>query len=87
MLALAVLLCPLEGSAVDASDRYRSPRNPERKIRPATELIVLHTTEAPARGSLRHLSERGECHYCITEDGTIYQIVDRRKVAFCEITL
>ena len=62
--------------------RYLSPRNAERRTRQSTELIVLHTTEAPAKGSLRHLSERGECHYCITEDGTIYQIVDRRKVAF-----
>ncbi len=82
MLALAVLLCPLEGSAVDASDRYRSPRNPERKIRPATELIVLHTTEAPARSSLNKVSERGECHFCVTEDGTIYRIVDRDREAF-----
>jgi len=82
VLALAVLLCPLAGSAVDASDRYRSPRNPERKIRPATELIVLHTTEAPAKSSLNKVSERGECHFCVTEDGTIYRIVDRDREAF-----
>ena len=75
------LLC-LEAFAVDASDRYRSPRHPERKIRPSTELIVLHTTEAPAKSSLAKLSERGECHYCVTEDGTIYRIVDRDKEAF-----
>ena len=82
MLALAVFLCPLLASAVDASDRYRSPRNPERKIRPGTELIVLHTTEAPARSSLNKVSERGECHFCVTEDGTIYRIVDRDREAF-----
>lgn len=82
MLALAVLLCPHSAFAVDASDRYRSPRNPERKIRPATELIVLHTTEAPARSSLNKVSERGECHFCVTEEGTIYRIVDRDREAF-----
>ena len=68
--------------AVEASNRYRSPRNPERKIRRSTELIVLHTTEAPARSSLNKLSDRGEAHYCVTEDGTIYRIVDRDKEAF-----
>lgn len=71
-----------EAAAVNASDRYRSPRNPERKIRPSTDLIVLHTTEAPAKSSLAKLSERGECHFCVTEDGTIYRIVDRDREAF-----
>ena len=72
----------LQVAAVDASNRYRSPRNPERKIRRSTELIVLHTTEAPARGSLTKLSERGECHFCVTEEGEIYRIVDRDREAF-----
>ena len=81
MLSVAAL--SITGAyAVDASNRYRSPRNPERKIRASTELIVLHTTEAPARSSLSKLSERGECHYCVTEEGTIYRIVDRDKEAF-----
>lgn len=46
--------------ALNASTRYRSPRNPERRVRASTELIVLHTTEAPARSSLNKLSDRGE---------------------------
>jgi len=62
--------------------RYRSPRNPERKVRTSTELIVLHTTEAPARSSLNKVSDRGECHYCVTEEGTVYAIVDRDREAF-----
>ena len=69
-------------SALDVSNRYRSPRNPERGIRASTELIVLHTTEAPARSSLNKVSERGECHYCVTEDGTVYRIVDRDRLAY-----
>ena len=72
----------MQVAAVDASNRYRSPRNPERKIRRSTELIVLHTTEAPSKSSLNKLSERGECHFCVTEEGTIYRIVDRDREAF-----
>ena len=68
--------------AISASTRYRSPRNPERRVRPSTELIVLHTTEAPARSSLNKLSERGEAHFCVTEDGGVFAIVDRDRVAF-----
>lgn len=70
------------GWAIDASDRYRSPRNPERAIRRSTELIVLHTTEAAERGSLNKLSDRGECHFVVTEDGSVYRIIDRDKEAF-----
>ena len=69
-------------SALDISSRYRSPRNPERKVRTSTRLIVLHTTEAPARSSLNKVSDRGECHYCVTESGQIYAIVDRDREAF-----
>ena len=83
-LAITAVLCTgfLQVAAVDVSNRYRSPRNPERKVRASTELIVLHTTEAPARGSLIKLSDRGECHFCVTEEGSIYRIVDRDKEAF-----
>ena len=84
--ALGVLLlsCLLASSAlaIDASNRYRSPRNPERRVRAATTLIVLHTTEAPARSSLNKVSDRGECHFCVTEEGTVYRIVDRDREAF-----
>ena len=81
-IAFALALLGASAFAIDASDRYRSPRNPERPIRRSTELIVLHTTEAAAFGSLKKLSERGECHYCVTEAGEVYRIVDRDREAF-----
>ena len=83
-LALAVAFVALggEAAALEISNRYRSPRNPERGIRKSTELIVLHTTEAPERSSINKVSERGECHYVVTEDGSIYRIIDRDKEAF-----
>lgn len=79
---LLAALCACSAEALEISNRYRSPRNPERKVRKSTELIVLHTTEAPARSSLTKLSDRGEAHFCVTEDGTIYRIVDRDREAF-----
>ena len=79
---LAVLLSVMSADAINASNRYRSPRNPERRVRASTELIVLHTTEAPAKSSLEKVSDRGECHFCVTEDGSVYRIIDRDKVAF-----
>ena len=82
MLFLCFFASSLSVSAVEVSNRYRSPRNPERGIRRSTELIVLHTTEAPARSSLNKLSDRGEAHYCVTEEGMIYRIVDRDREAF-----
>ena len=83
ILALLLLLVlARDASALDVSNRYRSPRNPERKVRASTELIVLHTTEAPAKSSLNKLSERGEAHYCVTEEGFVYRIVDRDREAF-----
>ena len=78
-LALVVPFCT---QALSFSNRYRSPRNPERAIRKATKLIVLHTTEAGARSSLNKLCERGEAHYCIDEKGVAYRIVDRNREAF-----
>ena len=68
--------------ALTLSNRYRSPRNSERPIRKSTRLVVLHTTEAHARSSLNKLSERGEAHYCVVENGTVYRIVDREREAF-----
>ena len=82
MTILAVVCCASSSFALDISRRYRSPRNPERKVRASTELIVLHTTEAPARSSLNKLSDRGEAHFCVTEEGSIYHIVDRDREAF-----
>ena len=82
LFAVALGACALQSPALTFSNSYRSPRNPERRIRPATRLIVLHTTEAHARSSLNKLRERGEAHYCVPEDGTVYRIVDRERVAF-----
>ena len=82
-LAMWVALSmPLCAGALSFSNRYRSPRNPERPIRKSTRLIVLHTTEAGARSSLNKLSERGEAHYCIDEKGVAHRIVDRNREAF-----
>ena len=80
--AILVLMISPSAFAISASTRYRSPRNPERRVRASTELIVLHTTEAPARSSLNKLSDRGEAHFCVTEEGSVYAIVDRDRVAF-----
>ena len=82
ILALAAFCMAFSSAAVEISNRYRSPRNPERKVRSSTELIVLHTTEAPARSSLNKLSDRGEAHFCVTEEGSVYRIVDRDREAF-----
>ena len=82
VLILALAHVPFAVFAIDASNRYRSPRNPERKVRASTEFIVLHTTEAPARSSLNKLSDRGEAHFCVTEEGQVYRIVDLNREAF-----
>lgn len=82
-LAMWVALsAPLCAGALSFSNRYRSPRNPERPVRKSTRLIVLHTTEAGARSSLNKLSERGEAHYCIDEKGVVHRIVDKDREAF-----
>lgn len=81
-LLLALVSCPALAAPLTILDDYRSPRNKERPLRKATSLIVLHTTEAPARSSLNKLSERGEAHYCVTEKGIVYRIVDRDREAF-----
>ncbi len=83
-LALAVFLLSaiFSADALTIDNKYRSPRNPERPIRKSTRLIILHTTEAHAKSSLNKLSERGEAHYCIPEDGKIYRIIDREREAF-----
>ena len=82
-LALALLApAPLLAAPLVLKDDYHSPRNKERPLRKATTLIVLHTTEAHAKSSLNKLSERGEAHYCVVEDGTVYRIIDRDREAF-----
>jgi hypothetical protein len=82
LVAAAVVAFALAADALSFSNRFRSPRNPERPIRKSTRLVVLHTTEAHARSSLNKLCERGEAHYCVVENGTVYRIVDREREAF-----
>ena len=77
-LVLACGIC----RALSLSNAYVSPRNAERAVRAATQYIILHTTEAEAKSSLRKLSRNGEAHYCVDRDGRVYRIVDRRKVAY-----
>lgn len=79
---LSLFTFHLEAAPLVLKNDYRSPRNKERPIRKATRLIVLHTTEAPAKSSLNKLSERGEAHYCVPENGVVYRIVDRDREAF-----
>ena len=82
VLAAAAALSLCAQAVVKYSNEYRSPRNPERSVRKTTTLIVLHTTEAQASSSLNKLSSRGEAHYCVVENGTVYRIVDRDREAF-----
>ena len=82
VVVLVALAAAASHGAIRVVTRFKSPKNAERPVRAATTLIVLHTTEAPAKSALRHLSDRGECHYCVTEDGQVYQIVERGRVAF-----
>ena len=84
LLGLLVVFCTVSASAgaLVLKNDLRSPRNKERPLRKSTRLIVLHTTEAPAKSSLNKLSERGEAHYCLTEKGEAYRIVDRDREAF-----
>lgn len=81
-LLCALMLHQAAAAPLVLKDDYLSPRNRERPIRKATTLIVLHTTEAPAKSSLNKLSERGEAHYCVTERGIVYRIVDKNREAF-----
>lgn len=80
--AIALFACRCAAAPLVLKDDYRSPRNKERPFRKSTRLIVLHTTEAHAKSSLNKLCERGEAHYCVTEKGEVYRIVDRDREAF-----
>ncbi|WP_407445289.1 N-acetylmuramoyl-L-alanine amidase, partial [Fibrobacter sp.] len=80
-LALLMALQTLAAPFV-VKDDFRSPRNKERAFRKSTTLIVLHTTEAHAKSALNKLSERGEAHYCVTDRGEVYRIIDRDREAF-----
>ena len=58
-----------------------SPKNRRRPLRPSTRYIVLHTTEGAEKGSLAKVRKYGETHYFVCKNGTIYRIIDKRKIA------
>ena len=76
------LFAQAASAVVSFQNNYRSPRNKERPLRKSTSLIILHTTEAPSSSALQKLSSLGECHYCVAENGKVYRIIDRTRVAF-----
>jgi hypothetical protein len=59
-----------------------SPRNVERAKRKQTKYIILHTTEAPDKSSLASLKRYGEANYMVSTGGTVYRIIDHRRVAY-----
>jgi N-acetylmuramoyl-L-alanine amidase len=75
------LACCGDGTAMKMSPFY-SPHNAEREIRPSTDYIILHTTEAPKASALRKIRQNGEAHYVVDADGHIYHIIDRSRIAF-----
>jgi predicted heme/steroid binding protein len=80
--AFSLWLSATSAFALQISNAYYSPRNKERRERTSTQLIILHTTEAPSQSALRKLSDMGEIHFCIDEAGKVYRIMDTRRVAF-----
>ena len=64
-----------------SGDGY-SPRDHERPRRQRTDYIILHTTEAPVRGSYEKLFHNGECHFLVDRSGRVYRIIRRDKVAY-----
>ncbi len=88
LLFLCLLLMTSVLSALTMSNRYVSPRNAERAVRKRTQYIILHTTEAEANSALPKLSQRGEAHYCVDRDGTVYRLVARSRVAYhCGVSM
>ncbi len=75
-----VWVCACEAFGLQFTDCY-SPLNCDRAIRKRTDLIVLHTTEGPTKGSLNKLKRYGEAHYLVGPDGQMYRIINRRRIA------
>jgi N-acetylmuramoyl-L-alanine amidase len=83
LLPVALLcLSVLDAAAFSFWSGYTSPYNRTRPLRASTGYIVLHTTEGGSKGALRKLSDLGEAHYLVAENGHIYRILDDRKVAY-----
>ncbi|MBN2302163.1 MAG: N-acetylmuramoyl-L-alanine amidase [Lentisphaerae bacterium] len=60
---------------------YYSPKNAQRPVRDRTDYIILHTTEGSKKGSLSKVYRNGEANYFVDEQGRVYRIIDKRKVA------
>ena len=83
MLAVTLMcLSVLDASAFSFWSGYTSGYNRTRPLRPSTGYIILHTTEGGSKGALRKLSDLGEAHYLVAENGHIYRILDDRKLAY-----
>jgi len=78
---LLVLPALADAGALDIRNAH-SPRNRERPRRPATDYLILHTTEGPGKGSLAALRRDGEAHYMVDERGRVYRIIDKHRIAF-----
>ncbi len=81
-MAFCLAVAATAHAAIPTYDTYFSPKNPERPKRASTRFIILHTTEGPAKGSGNKLSRYGEANYMIDEQGRVYRIIDRRRVAY-----
>ena len=79
-VACMCLLPVLPACALKTVD-YLSPLNYERPKRPATDYIVLHTTEAPDKSSLNEIHQYGEANYVVDTQGRIYSVIERNRIA------
>jgi N-acetylmuramoyl-L-alanine amidase len=70
-----------EGVSSIQIETRSSPLNRKRPRRPNTRYIILHTTEGEEEGSLRKLVRFGEAHYCVSNSGRIFRIIDKEKIA------
>ena len=82
-LGVLAAVCLAQAGATGALDLrdLLSPYNRLRPLRSATDYIVLHTTEAPPKGSLQEVYAKGETHFLVDWRGVVYRIIDRRRVA------
>ncbi|NQU41322.1 MAG: N-acetylmuramoyl-L-alanine amidase [Lentisphaerae bacterium] len=82
-LAVALLLAwvSLAAAALNISNAH-SPFNPSRPARTHTRYIILHTTEGAAAGSLAKIKRYGEAHYVVSDNGHVYRVIDRSRIAY-----
>jgi len=80
MCLLLVFCAQVLAATLPIEDRL-SPWNKRRPVRRQTRFIILHTTEGGTPGSLEKLRRYGEAHYLVAEQGTVYRILDPRRIA------